>query len=107
MHKTTYHNINLTCIFQDDQRDLETNSVRSGMLSLASDGGALFQEVLPRRRDVRNCRLYEGKHVSIVRRKDGRYYTLLKAYRPEDMRDKEGLAYRIFVEIMEAFSSLD
>ena len=125
MNKKVYRNINLTCVFQNTNPNFDnigtTGSTKprgtvgttesspkviSGMLS-PTEGGVLFQETLPRRRDIRNARLYEGSHVSVVRRKDGFYYPLLKAFKSQEMQDKASLAFTIYSELSEALSSIE
>lgn len=115
MNKKVYQNINLTCVFQNTNPNFgaQVNStanqqpvVVSGMLS-STDGGVLFQETLPRKRDIRNSRLYEGTLVNVVRRKDGLYYPFLKAFNPKEIADKNDFAFRIYSEINEALNSID
>ena len=124
MNKKVYQNINLTCVFQntnpsfmataEDGSSVTTNNVAggntaiiNGMLSPSKDGGVLFQETLPRRRDIRNNRLYEGTLLNIVRRKDGLYYPFLKAFKPEELSDKTAFAFTIYQELNEALNSID
>ena len=125
MNKKIFQNINLTCVFQNTNPfDTETSlssvgepvepkpsalsqTVLCGMLSNTADGNVLFQETLPRRRDVRNSRLYQNDHLAVVRRKDGLYYPLLKAFKPEEMQDKASLAFKIYSELSEALNSID
>lgn len=106
MNKKIFQNINLTCVFQNTSNP-EPSTVLCGMLSNTADGNVLFQETLPRRRDIRNARLYEGSHVAVVRRKDGLYYPLLKAFKPEEMQDKASLAFKIYSELSEALNSIE
>ena len=117
MNKTVFQNINLTCVFQNSNPNFLTangstnvnskQSVVSGMLSPGNDGGILFQETLPRRRDIRNNRLYEGQLVNIVRRKDGLYYPFLKAFNPAEVTDKSLFALKVFKELTEALNTIE
>lgn len=112
MQKKIFERINLTCVFQNTNNFGNGNSssnqvVVSGMLSPDKDGNILFQETIPRRRDIRNNRLYEGKFVNIVRRKDGCYYPFMKSFKPEDIKDKSEFAFRIYSEITEALNSIE
>lgn len=97
MHKKVFKQINLTCVFQNTNNFgnatnansaivSQSNPVINGMLSQDEEGGILFQENLPRKREIRNTKLYEGKHVSLVRRKDGLYYPLVKGIRAQGHR---------------------
>lgn len=119
MNKKVYQNINLTCIFQNTNPNFAnigtsgtigtpgtSTKVVCGMLS-PTDGGVLFQETLPRKRDIRNSRLYEGTLVNVVRRKDGLYYPFLKAFNPKEIEDKNDFAFRIYSEINEALNTID
>ena len=123
MQKKVFERINLTCVFQNtnnfgttvanQQDSLISNpsslnpQVITGMLSPSKDGGILFQEALPRKRDIRNNRLYEGKLLNIVRRKDGLYYPFMKAFNPDEVKDKSEFAFRVYQEITEALNSID
>lgn len=119
MNKKVYQNINLTCVFQNTTPGFMptegskvtgsnvSNVVINGMISPSKDGGILFQETLPRKRDIRNNRLYEGKLLNVVRRKDGLYYPFMKSFRPEEIEDKSAFAFRVYQEISEALNSID
>lgn len=122
MNKKVFERINLTCVFQNTNNfgsavnadgskasgsTSSNNVVVNGMISTNGDGQILFQETVPRRRDIRNSRLYEGKFVNIVRRKDGCYYPFMKSFKPEDIKDKSEFAFRIYSEITEALNSID
>lgn len=131
MNKKVYQNINLTCVLQNTNPNFmpaagsngsngspstgsgtgssigNNHVVINGMISQTKDGGVLFQETLPRKRYIRNSRLYEGTLVNIVRRKDGLYYPFLKAFKPEDIADKNDFAFRIYTEINEALNIID
>lgn len=124
MNKKVYQNINLTCVFQNTNPNFGNNGVNqqgslnpnpsslnpqviSGMLSPIANGDVLFQETLPRKRVIRNSRLYEGQYVNVVRRKDGLYYPFLKAFNPKEIADKNDFAFRIYTEINEALNTID
>lgn len=111
MHKKTFERINLICVFQNTNNFGNANSsnnvVVSGMISPTKDGGVLFQETMPRKRDIRNNRLYEGQLLNIVRRKDGLYYPFMKAFRPEEIEDKSAFAFRVYTELNEALNVID
>lgn len=119
MNKKVFERINLTCVFQNTNNFGNavnagsangingSNVIVSGMLSPSKDGGILFQETMPRKRDIRNNRLYEGQLVNIVRRKDGLYYPFMKAFNPDEVTDKSAFAFRVYQEITEALNSID
>ena len=122
MNHTVFQNINLTCVFQNTNNfgsavnadgskvsgsTSSNNVVVNGMISTNGDGQILFQETLPRRRDIRNNRLYEGQLLNIVRRKDGLYYPFLKAFNPAEVTDKSLFAFKVYQEITEALNSIE
>lgn len=112
MQKKTFERINLTCVFQNTNNfgtnaSSNNNVVVNGMISTNGDGQILFQETVPRRRDIRNSRLYEGKFINIVRRKDGFYYPFMKSFKPEDIKDKSEFAFRIYSEIIDALQTIN
>lgn len=112
MNKKVFEKVNLTCVFQNTNNFVPNvsngnNVVINGMLSPTGDGSVLFQETLPRKRDIRNSRLYEGKYLNIVRRKDGLYYPFMKAFNPNEITDKSTFAFRVYQEITEALNTID
>lgn len=99
MEKKVFEKTNLICMFQNEA-EITVQSPVCGLLSIApTDGSILFQETLPRKRDIRNIKLYAGKYVSMVRRKDGLYYPFLKAFKAEDVIRNPNLSYQIQREI--------
>lgn len=104
MQKKTYTNTTLVCQLQSKKQLPETECL-NGLISL-TQGGVLFQETRPRKREIRNAKLYEGKHVSLVRRKDGLYYPLIKAIRAQGI-DRSSLAFSIYSEISEALNCVE
>ncbi|MBO4483210.1 MAG: hypothetical protein J5735_05270 [Prevotella sp.] len=105
MHKKLYSNTQLVCQLQTKKQLPETECL-NGVISLTKNG-VLFQETIPRKRENRNGKLYEGTHVSIVRRKDGLYYPLLKAIKPTEDLDRSSLAFSIYSEISEALNHIE
>ena len=114
MQKKIFECIDLTCLLQDSNLTPESaahgingHNVINGMLSRSSDGGMLFQETITKKREVRNAKLFEGKYVSLVRRKDGYYYPLLKAFSATEVTDAKQLAFNIYSEVCEALSAIE
>ena len=99
MNQKVFEKIRLICMFQSET-EMTVQSPICGMLSTATtDGSMLFQETLPRKRQIRNIKLYAGKYVSMVRRKDGLYYPFLKAFKAEDVIRNPNLPFLILHEI--------
>lgn len=111
MNKKVFESINLTCVFQNTNNfgnaNSSSNVVVSGIISPTKEGGVLFQETMPRKRDIRNNRLYEGKLLNVVRRKDGCYYPFMKSFRPEEIEDKSAFAFRVYQELTEALNTIE
>ena len=94
MQKKSYQNVTIVCLLQTKKQLPETECL-NGLISLAK-GGILFQETLPHKREIRNTKLYEGTRVSLVRRKNGFYYPLLKAIKPSEAIDRSSIAFSIY-----------
>ena len=105
MQKKTYQNITLVCHLQNKKQLPETECL-SGVISKTTDG-VLFQETLSHKRVVRNGKLYQGNYVSIVRRKNGLYYPILKAIKASAVNDRSTLAFSIYSEISEALNCVE
>lgn len=111
MSKKTVKGINLTCVFQNTNNFGTTNASNNnvaipGMLSDLGKGEALFEETIPRKRVIRNNRLYEGEYLNVVRRKDGLYYPFLKAFNPETAKDKSAYVLKVCNELSEMFNKI-
>lgn len=115
MKKKTFQNVNLTCVFQNTNPfDTETSlsskpsalsqTVLSGLFSHNDDGTFSFEEVIPKTRDVRNAKLFDGKHISMVRMKNGKLQIHFKVM--DSIGDPHQLAESIYREVSTALNSI-
>lgn len=101
MIKKSYNAINLTCSLQQSE-EITDNQCLSGLFTKNSDGTFTFEEVVPKVRDVRNAKLFDGKHISMVRMKNGRLQIHFKVI--DTIEDPKDLAFQIFSEISTALT---
>lgn len=110
MRKKIFKQVDLTCVFQTHNLANEglggTTVAVPGLLSYRN-GRILFQETVPRKREMRNARLYEGKLTNLVLRKDGCYHPFIKGYKAGGTLSKQDYAFRVYCEILEALNTLD
>lgn len=102
MKKKTFQNVNLTCVFQNTNP--QPSTVLSGLFSHNEDGTFSFEEVIPRTRDVRNAKLYDGKYISMVRMKNGKLQIHFKVM--DSIGDPHQLAESIYNEVSTALNSI-
>lgn len=81
---------------------LEDGRCHPGILSFNPDNGYLFQETLPRQTYEPNPRLYNGEHLSLVRRRDGRYQPHLKTVTVDESFDPNVYCTLVFEELLTA-----
>jgi len=101
--KKQYQNIDLNCSFQQSQ-DITENQCLSGLFSKNPDGTFSFEEVIPKIRDVRNAKLFDGQHLSLVRMKNGKIQIHMKTI--DSVSDPRQLALDIYCEVGAALSSI-
>jgi len=101
--KKLYQNINLNCSLQQSQ-DITENQCLSGLFSKNPDGTFTFEEVVPKIRDVRNAKLFDGQHLSLVRMKNGKIQIHFKLI--DTITDPQQLADSIYLEITKALNSI-
>lgn len=111
MNRKSYQNILLNCTFQgsnpfdgEQQSTTSSTTVLNGLFSRNADGSFAFEEVVPKVRDVRNAKLFDGRHISLVRRKDGKLQPHFKVI--ESLDNPQQLAYEIYSEIATALTQV-
>jgi len=104
MPKKTYSNISLTCALQQAE-ELSDNQCLSGLFSKNQDGTFTFEEVVPKVRDVRNAKLFDGQYISMVRMKNGKLQIHFKVI--ESIADPRQLAFNIYSEVSSALTLID
>ena len=104
MNKKSYPQIELNCVYQQ-VRDIEDNQCLCGIISRQGTGKFRFEESIRKGRAPRNPKLFEGKHISMVRKANGKYQFHMKAL--SDGFDREKLPFAIYTEMTAALQILD
>lgn len=102
MKKNVYNSVTLHCVMQEE--DLKENECRTGIISM-KENSFVFQENVPHRRSSRNPKLYDGKCVSMVRMKNGKYHFHLKKLDDIQILSKD-FAFEIYCELQSAISTI-
>lgn len=103
MNKKTYTSTNLACVLQHSE-EITNDQCLNGVISKTSDGFR-FEEAIRKGRPPRNPKLYDGKHISMVRMANGKYQFHMKTL--SDGLDREKLPFAIYTEMTAALQILD
>ena len=91
MFKKNYNSVNLRCIMQDSEPTPERTSC--GILSVnPTNGSFIFEEAI----------LYDGKHISMVRKANGKCQIHMKTM--TDGIDHNNYAFEVYSEIVSALN---
>lgn len=104
MNKKYYPQIELNCVYQKVQ-DIEDNQCLSGIISRLGSNKFRFEECIRKGRAPRNPKLYDGKHISMVRKANGKYQFHMKTLSNDFNR--EVLPSEIYNEVTAALQILD
>lgn len=104
MKKKVYSKIELACIFQQAE-DIDLTKCHNGIISRQGKNKFRFEETIHKGRPPRNPKLYDGKYISMIRMKNGKYQFYMKALSDDFDRDK--LPFNIYNEIVKALQILD
>lgn len=103
MIKKKYHSVNLNCIMQNSEPTPET--INCGILSVnPSDGSFTFEEAIRKGRAPRNPKLYDGEHISMVRKQNGKYQIHMKTM--DENIDREKFAFEVYCEVSSALNHI-
>ncbi len=105
MQKKTYNDIQLNCVFQN-VTELTDSVCLTGVISRDKDGFR-FEEEIKKGRPPRNPKLYDGQYVSLVRMVNGKYQMHMKTLNASVIDDRRDLAFRVYSELLTAFSIID
>lgn len=104
MVKNTNLCVDLKTVMQKDTLLVE-GQCYNGILTRDSDTHYRFEETIRKGRRPRNPKLFDGKHISMVRKPNGRYQLYMKMM-SKDL-DRENLAFDIYCEIISALKIVD
>jgi len=103
MLKKSYTSVNLDCLYQQSEEPVQLGCL-NGLFSQKSNGHFIFEETVRKTRDVRNAKLYEGSHFSMVRMKNGKYQLHSHVFSADELTDE--LRSQICEDIMKAFANI-
>ena len=106
MKKNTNLCVDLKTVMQNDTLLVE-GQCYTGVLTRDSKDHFLFEEAVRKGRAPRNPKLFDGKFISMVRMQNGRYQCHLKTFYPSKDLDRKELAFKVYSELLNAFSILD
>lgn len=107
MNKNTNLCVDLKTIMQDDVL-LNQGQCYNGVLTRIGEDHFLFEEAVHvDRHGRRNPKIYEGKHISLVHMQNGRYQVHMKTIDASTSVDHKDLAFKVYSELLNAFSIID
>ena len=108
MKKNTILCVDLKTIMQDDALPCQGRTYR-GVLTRDAEHHYLFEEEAHASGRIHrlNPKLYVGRHLSLVRRQDGRYQLHCRAFKADTLGNRNELASKIFSELVEALQIIE
>ncbi len=86
------------------QNGLNKNPYYKGLLSLSEDEKSItFEEAVPSPRKEQSPKLFDGKYLTMVRNKQGKYQCYLKAFDPSKADNVIVLGQNVSAEINKCF----
>ena len=104
MVKNTNLCIDLKTVMQNDSI-LVKGHCYNGILTRDSETHYRFEETIRKGRRPRNPKLFDGKHISMVRKSNGKYQIHMKAM--GEKLDREKFALEIYSEVVSALKIVD
>ena len=104
MKKKTYPQIDLSCVFQQ-VNNIVNGQCLNGIISREDDNTFRFEETIRKGRGPRNPKLFEGKHISMVRTKNGKIQFYMKSLTRGF--NQQSLPLDVYIEIKSALKILD
>lgn len=105
MLKKDYSNINLTCTFQQDN-EITSDVCIPGVFS-RNGKDFRFEEAVRKGRSKRNPKLFDGNFISMVHMANGKYQCHMKTITASKELDRNDLAFKVYSELVSAFSIID
>ena len=108
MKKNTILCVDLKTILQEDTLLRQGQTYRSVLTRNAVNHYLFEEEAHASGRTRRlNPKLYVGRHLSLVRRQDGRYQLHCRAFKADALGNRNELASKIFSELVEALQIIE
>lgn len=91
-------------LHMQEDTEIASGKLHSGIISTQEDGRYLFEETSPQTTHPRNPKLYDGKYVTLVRKRNGRYQPHLKTLVVDDAFEPHTFAHQVYNELINALS---
>ena len=101
MVKNTNLCVDLKTVMQKDALLVE-GQCYNGILTRDSDTHYRFEETIRKGRRPRNPKLFDGKHISMVRKANGQYQIHMKTMKSNI--DRKNYAFEVYCEIFSALN---
>lgn len=101
--------IDLKTIMQEDAL-LKQGQCYHGVLSRTGEDQYLFEEETHKHVDRhfrRNPKLFDGRYVSLVHMRNGRYQVHMRTIHAGEVRDHRDLAFQVYSELLTALEIID
>ena len=106
MTRKTIRNVELMTRMQETACLVEGRCYR-GVFSKVGEARYLFEEaVVTSRCEMRNPKLFEGRHISLVHRQNGRYQVHMRTILPVNQEEAQQLAFQVYDELVTAFKQI-
>lgn len=108
MKKNNNFCIDLKTTMQEDVL-LRIGQCYRGVLTRKSEESYLFEEAVPTSGHAhpRNPKLFKGRYVSLVHMQNGKYQVHMRTIDASDEQDRKEMAFKVYRELLEAFSIID
>lgn len=103
MQKIIITQANLSLHMQETS-EINDGKLHKGIISTQEDGEYLFEETAPDTVHPRNPKLYDGKYVTLVRMRNGRYQPHLKTLVVDEGFEAHDFAHQVYTELVNALT---
>ena len=98
--------VDLKTVMQNDANLLE-GQCYTGVLTRDGEEYFIFEESCHKGRPPRNPKLFDGNYCSLVHMQNGKYQIHMKTINASAIEDRRDLAFRVYTELLTAFSIID
>lgn len=102
-----YTKVNLLTVLQDDEC-VNRHNAYPGVLSMVGPDSFRFEEATnrPHRSNNRNPKIYEGRYISMVHMRNGRYHVHMRTITASPEVESSRLAFDVYAELLNALNTL-
>lgn len=106
MQKNVNLCVDLKTVMQNDAL-LAEGQPYNGLLTRDGKDHYIFEESCRRGRCLRNPKLFDGNYCSLVHMQNGRYQIHMKTINASAISDRQEMAFKVYSELLTAFSIID